>query len=116
MKTTGIIATAVGACLLAMAASAVAVDYSAMTTEELSGLRGTMYNATQEERDAFRTEWLTRVEKMSQDERQTYLGSGSGLGQGKRGGSGLGDGSGRGKGGGGKGGGKGGGGQGRAGQ
>ncbi len=80
-----------------------ATDYASMTTEELSALRGTLYNASQEERDAFRTEWLKRVEQMTQEERQTYLSTGPGNGAGRRDGSGLGSGTGLGKSGGGKG-------------
>jgi hypothetical protein len=82
-----------------------AADYSAMTTEQLSALRGTMYNSTDQEREAFRSEWLKRTEQMSEAEKQQYLGSGSGRGMGNRGGAGIGDGSGRGRGGGGNGGG-----------
>lgn len=77
----------------------IAADYQSMTTVELSALRGTMYNATQEEKQAFRTEWLKRVEKMSPMEKEKFLGSGSGRGKGNRSGTGIGDGSGSGKGG-----------------
>jgi len=87
--------------VLFISGSAFAVtDYSAMTTEELSALRGTLYNATQEERNAFRTEWQKRVQQMTQEEREKYLSSGPGNGAGRRDGTGLGNGSGSGKGGG----------------
>ena len=75
-------------------------DYQSMTTKELSNLRGTMYNAPQQERDAFRAEWLKRINQMSPEEKQQYIGPGGGRGKGSRGEYGLGDGRGRGKGGG----------------
>lgn len=78
----------------------IAADYQSMTTQELSALRGTMSSATQADRDAFRAEWLQRVEKMSPQEKEALLTSGPGRGKGNRSGSGLGDGSGRGQGGG----------------
>ncbi len=81
----------------------VCADYQTMTTKELSELRGTMYNAAQEERDAFRAEWRRRIDQMTADEKQLYLGPGAGRGKGNRSGDGLGDGSGRGRGGGGSG-------------
>ena len=49
-------------------------DYSSMTTEELSQMRGTLRNATQEERDAFRAVWQERVRNMSTEEMQRYIG------------------------------------------
>lgn len=79
----------------AAATDAFAANYQSMTTRQLSQLRGTMYNTVQAEKDAFRAEWLKRVEQMNQEEREKYFG----FGQGRRGG-GLGDGSGRGRGGG----------------
>ena len=87
--------------LLSLPAIGLCTDYQALTTKELSELRGTMYNAPQEERDAFRAEWRSRIVRMTPEEKQQYLGSGSGRGKGNRSGDGLGDGSGRGKGGGG---------------
>jgi hypothetical protein len=72
-------------------------EYHEMTTQELSQLRGTMYNASQEERDAFRAEWRKRIDQMSDEEKQQYLGAGGGRGQGNRAGDGLGDGTGRGR-------------------
>ena len=78
-------------------------EYREMTTQELSELRGTMYNASQEERDAFRAEWRKRIDQMTAEEKQQYLGAGGGRGQGNRSGDGLGDGTGRGRGSGGSG-------------
>lgn len=75
-----------------------AADYESMSTQELSQLRGTMYNKSDEERDAFRSVWQQRINRMSEEEKAKYLGSGSGRGQGNRSGTGLGDGTGRGRG------------------
>ena len=89
--------------LLSLPAIGVCADYQAMTTKDLSELRGTMYNASQEEREAFRAEWRKRIDLMTSEEKQQYLGPGGGRGKGNRSGDGLGDGSGRGRGGGGNG-------------
>jgi hypothetical protein len=51
-----------------------ATDYTSMPTEELSKLRGTMQNSTQEEHTAFQQEWQSRVQQMMPDERQQYKG------------------------------------------
>jgi len=51
-----------------------AADYSTMTTEELSSLRGTMRETSQEEHTAFQQEWQSRVQMMTPDERQQYKG------------------------------------------
>lgn len=79
---------------------AIGADYGSMSTGELSELRGTMSNASQEQRDAFRAEWKKRIDQMSPEEKQQYFGAGGGRGQGNRSGDGLGDGTGSGKGGG----------------
>lgn len=47
--------------LLLLPAIGLSADYQSLTTEELSELRKTMYDAYQEERDAFRTEWKNRL-------------------------------------------------------
>jgi len=77
-------------------------DYSSMTTEELSQIRGTLRDASQEERDAFRAEWQKRMLEMTQEERQNYIGppanapmDGAGLHQGMGQGGGMGMGRGR---------------------
>lgn len=57
-----------------------AVDYSTMSTAELSKLRGTMQTASQTDRDAFHAEWLHRVELMTPAERQEYMNQGKGMG------------------------------------
>jgi hypothetical protein len=51
-----------------------AADYSSMTTEELSSLRGTMKNQSQEEHAAFQQEWQSRTQNMTPEERQQYKG------------------------------------------
>lgn len=84
--------------VLTMLTVAQAADYESMSTQELSQLRGTMYNKSQDDRDAFRTEWQLRINQMSEEEKANYSGSGSGRGQGNRSGTGLGDGNGRGRG------------------
>ncbi len=67
-----------------MSGIAIATDYSGLTTEELSRVRGTLQNATDQERDAFRTEWQSRVQNMTQDERQQYAGRPENAGQGQK--------------------------------
>ena len=64
-------------------------DYSSMSTEELAAKRGTMQQASEEERNAFRQEWQKRYLDMSSEDRQKYGsrpgvrdGSGKGAGQG----------------------------------
>ena len=89
--------------LLVLPSMGMCTDFNSMTTEELSALRGTMYNAPQEERDEFRAVWRKRIDQMSADEKEKFLGPGGGRGKGSRSGDGLGDGSGRGRGGGGMG-------------
>ena len=84
--------------VLTMLTVAQAADYESMSTQELSQLRGTMYNKSDEERDAFRSVWQQRINRMSEEEKAKYLGSGSGRGQGNRSGMGLGDGTGKGRG------------------
>jgi|GEM_PF-1165985 len=91
----GVVATA----LLLGASQAMAADYSQMSTEELAAMRGTMQNATVEERNAFRNEWQKRIRTMSPEERSRYMGppgarnksgygSGGGYGHGGMGGGG----------------------------
>ncbi len=62
-------------CLLMMTAPVWAgTDYSAMTTGELNQIRGTMRNASQEERNAFRAEWQKRMQEMTREERRNFMG------------------------------------------
>lgn len=62
-----------GSLLTATMAWAV-TDYNAMSNEELAAKRGSMKEATLEERNAFRNEWQSRVQKMSPEERQKAVG------------------------------------------
>ena len=53
-------------CCLAMTSGAAwAVDYSTMSNDQLSAQRGALYNATQEEWNAFHTEWCKRLTLMT---------------------------------------------------
>lgn len=72
-------------------------DYSSMSNEELSKMRGTMPGASQEERNAFSSEWQQRTQSMTTEERQQYTGrpanatgdgSGKQQGMGQKGGGG----------------------------
>jgi len=83
-----------------MSSSAFSADYTTMSTEELSNVRGTLYNATEAERNTFRNEWQKRINQMTPEERTQYMGSGKGAWKSKGYGSGKGQGSGSGKGGG----------------
>jgi len=65
---------AFGLAALLFAVSAFGADYSAYSTEELSKMRGTLYNASTEEREAFRTEWQKRLQEMTPDQRRSYTG------------------------------------------
>jgi hypothetical protein len=98
IKMAGLIALA----LISVNSYAWAADYKAMSTEELSNLRGTMQSAPQAERDAFRSEWNSRLDQMTPSERQNYMGSGKGMderGNPVHNGGGMGSGSGSGSGG-----------------
>lgn len=65
-------------------------DYKSMTNEELSAVRGNLYNATQDERDAFHKEWTSRFDNMSAAEKEKYANSAPGRGLGLKDGSGTG--------------------------
>ncbi len=71
MKTRTIITIMAMATLIGT--SAMAADYSGYSTEELSNMRGTMRNASQEEKNAFRKEWQSRMRSDS-----SYEGTGKG--------------------------------------
>jgi len=70
-------------CLMMLAGAAWAVDYSKMSNDELSAKRGALYNTTQEDWNAFHTEWWKRLSQMTPEERQQYMGPGMGRGMGK---------------------------------
>lgn len=69
---TGLLGAILGVSVLA--SSAFAGDYSTMSTEELSKIRGAMQNAAAEERNAFQQEWQKRIQNMTQEEKQEYAG------------------------------------------
>ncbi len=75
IKMAGLIALA----LISVNSYTWAADYKAMSSEELSDLRGTMQSAPQAERDAFRSEWNSRLDQMTPSERQNYMGSRKGM-------------------------------------
>jgi len=77
-------------CLLMVAGAAWAVDYSKLSTDELSRMRGTLYNASQEDWNAFHAEWQKRLGKMTVEQRQQYMGPGRGMGRGMAMGRGMG--------------------------
>jgi hypothetical protein len=64
---------ALGLSFLSMSAMA-ETDYSSMTNEELFAMRGTLRDADQTDRDAFRAEWLNRTKSMTPDEKQSAFG------------------------------------------
>ena len=78
--------------LMWMSGMVQATDYSTLSTEELSRLRGSFATASQEERTAFHTEWQKRLNVMSPEELQRYTGPGKGPGRGQGMGSGQGKG------------------------
>lgn len=99
------ISTILAGSLLSATLAFAATDYSAMTNEELAAKRGSLQQATVEERNAFQNEWQSRVQKMSPEEKQKVMGqpenaprdgSGQKNGQGKGVGSGAGSGMGTG--------------------
>ena len=49
-------------------------DFSTYTTGELAAMRGTLRDAAPEERTAFREEWQKRIQSMTAEERQQYMG------------------------------------------
>ncbi|MEN8199481.1 MAG: DUF1104 domain-containing protein [Thermodesulfobacteriota bacterium] len=81
-----------------LATPVLAADYSSMSIEELSQIRGTLQNATEQERANFRQEWQGRLTEMSAEDRAKYMGSankpgkgnaqGKGKGKGKKSGNG----------------------------
>ena len=89
MKTMKKTMLVLGALMLA-ATAAWAVDYSKMSTDELSAARGQLYNANADDWNAFHTEWWKRLSQMSPEERQKYLGPGMGRGMGMGHGKGMG--------------------------
>ncbi len=72
----------VAAVLALSAGLAFSADYQSMTNEELSAIRGTLGNVTPEEREAFHSEWTTRLDQMTPAEKEQYIGTGTGRGNG----------------------------------
>ena len=71
----GTIRLGLAALLISLTASPLmAADYSTMSTAEMAAMRGTMQQATQEERSAFQQEWQHRIRQMSPAEQQQYAG------------------------------------------
>lgn len=91
MKKTRMAVVLLAGCML-LAGSAWAVDYSKMSTPQLSQMRGQMYNASQADWNAFHQEWWKRMGQMSPEERAQYMGPGM-----RGGGYGMGYGRGRGR-------------------
>ncbi len=100
--------TIVLAGLLILPSYCFATDYSDYSLEELSQMRGTMQNASDNDRNAFRDAWRTKMRNASPEERESMggngrkhgnrYGDGSGKGYGMENGSGQCDGSGKGHG------------------
>lgn len=89
------IALCIGVFTLISASQIMATDYSTYSTQELAQFRGTLQNASQEEKDAFRSAWQSKTA----EEKQLYAaqnqnnagkgtgtcdGTGTGSGKGKR--------------------------------
>ena len=75
-------------CMLSMPNLGYSADYSSYSTQELAAMRGTLRNASPEERAAFRQEWQKRMQNMTPEERAQYMnsaprGRGQGMGYGR---------------------------------
>lgn len=57
-----------------------AADYQSYTTDDLAAMRGTLIDATDDERTAFQDEWQSRMQSLPVDQRQQYTGTGAGGG------------------------------------
>lgn len=68
---------------------AYAANFSTYTTDELLGMRGTMCNATLQERNALHTELTKRTAEMTAEQKQEFATrpaiAGRGMGRGMRG-------------------------------
>ncbi|WP_155319174.1 hypothetical protein [Desulfosarcina alkanivorans] len=51
-----------------------AADFSTFSTDELAALRGTLRSDSAEARAAFRAEWQERLQNLTPQDRQKYLG------------------------------------------
>ncbi|MCG6553134.1 MAG: DUF1104 domain-containing protein [Candidatus Magnetominusculus sp. LBB02] len=78
-----------------LAGGAYAADFSTWTTDELLGLRGTMYNSSVETRTALHSELTKRVETMTAEQKAEFAsrpakaGTGKGRGMGRGMGKGM---------------------------
>lgn len=59
-------------CALFVAGPVMATDYSSYTLQELSQMRGSMMDKSQEERNAFRDAWRQKMQEASPEERAQY--------------------------------------------
>lgn len=78
--------TALIAGALLLAVPALAADYSSYSMQELSQMRGTMMDKSQEEKEAFRNAWRQKMQNATPEERAEYSssrGKGQGYGQGQ---------------------------------
>ncbi|MBF0567838.1 MAG: hypothetical protein HQK95_03125 [Nitrospirae bacterium] len=60
-----------------------AADFATYTTDELLGMRGTMYNATVQQRTALHTELTKRVEQMTPEQKQEFASRPASAGRGR---------------------------------
>lgn len=72
---------------MVIAVSLFATDYSSMSIDELSSLRGSV---PKQDRDAFKAAMQSKMQTLSPEERSSYKGIGNGQGQMLRDGSGSG--------------------------
>lgn len=68
-------------CVLTGGSVMAAADYTSMSNEDLSKIRGTLQTATETERQSFRSEWQKRIGEMSPEDRQKYMGKPKGAKQ-----------------------------------
>ncbi len=67
--------TVLAAGALFIAIPALAADYSSYSLQELSQMRGTMMDKSQEEREAFRNAWMEKMRNATPEERSLYSGA-----------------------------------------
>lgn len=74
MKKSVLLILALALLAIPVLAAAEDTDYSSYSTEELAAMRGTLRDATVEERTLFQTEWQSRVLEMDETTRLEYSG------------------------------------------
>lgn len=72
MRTSAMIVSGLVVFLMLASVPVWGADYGNHTNEEMAAMRGTMRNASSEERAAFSAEWQKRVQSMSVEDRQKY--------------------------------------------